>query len=306
MFKDTFKPLLKAIAQRILPFKIRQNLRRVMNIANNSRTNISLARLRKKLRTKKPNSLVQCINYTVLINDGPNYYTLYKYIVINRIYHFKAQRPDPLILDCGSNIGMSILYSKHTYPLARVIGFEPDPALFPYLHENVARNKLKDVQLVQAALSPQEGNMTFYSDGKHGSYLAEYVPGDIPEGWVEYKVPCVRLLDYLIEPIDFLKMNIEGAEWEVLADSESCLRQVREMVIEYHHLPGLPRTLHRILELLHRQGLEYLINSFDSKTNPGVGTPFCLYPNSRYYLLIYSRRIDRIAAPGGTENAKLV
>ena len=183
-------------------------------------------------------------------------------------------------------------YFKHIYPQARIIGFEPDPAVFPYLEENVARNGLKDVKLVQAALAAKEGTLAFYSDGKYGSTLAEHLPADIPEGWTKYEVPCVRLRDYLTEPVDFLKMNIEGAEWEVLADSEDHLRHVREMVIEYHHLPGLPRTLHEILELLHRQGFEYLINDFDSDTNSGVRPPFRLNPSTRYYLLIYARRRD--------------
>ena len=145
---------------------------------------------------------------------------------------------------------------------------------------------------MKAALAAQEGTLTFYSDGKYGSCLAEHLPADIPEGWTWHEVPCVRLRDYLAEPVDFLKMNIEGAEYEVLADSEDCLRQVREMVIEYHHLPGLPRKLHEILALLDQQGFEYLINDFDSKTNSGVRPPFHLTPESRYYLLIYARRLD--------------
>jgi hypothetical protein len=65
------------------------------------------------------------------------------------------------------------------------------------------------------------------------------------------------------------------------------------MVIEYHHLPGLPRTLHDILSLLHRQRFEYLINHFDYETNPGVRPPFRLSPgSSRYYLLLYAKRLD--------------
>jgi hypothetical protein len=87
-------------------------------------------------------------------------------------------------------------------------------------------------------------------------------------------------------------MNIEGAELEVLADSEDRLRQINEMIIEYHHLPGLPRSLHDILQLLHRQGFEYLINDFDSETNGGVQPPFRLSPESRYFLLIYAKRLD--------------
>ncbi len=81
--------------------------------------------------------------------------------------------------------------------------------------------------------------------------------------------------------------------------------QVREIVIEYHHQPGLPRTLHKILELLHRQGFEYLINDFDAETNIGSCPPFHLGPESRYYLLVYARRNDgtgRVSADSGYDS----
>jgi len=226
----------------------------------------------------------------VRINDGPNYYNLFKDIFVHRIYHFDALRPDPLILDCGSNIGMSILYFKHVYPQARVIGFEPDPRILPYLAENVLRNGLAGVRLINAGLSARAGEMTLASDGKYASCLSEYGREGQAGRDASFTVPCVRLRDFLTEPVDFLKMNIEGAEWDVLADSADALQNVREMAIEYHHLPGLPRTLHHILELLHRQGFEYLVNSFDGQTNPGACPPFRLTPRSTYYLLIYAKR----------------
>lgn len=94
---------------------------------------------------------------------------VYKDIFIHRIYHLDAQRVDPLILDCCSNIGRSILYSKHVYPRARIIGSERDPTIFPYLQENVRVNGLKNVELVQAVLAGQKGTMTFFFDGKYGS-----------------------------------------------------------------------------------------------------------------------------------------
>jgi FkbM family methyltransferase len=291
MSKDTFEPTWKKVVKKFLPAGVRRVIWQTMSMAGEWKMK-HLARLRRKVGSKKPGSVVRCLDYIVRINDGPNFYVLYKDIFINRIYHFEAQRSDPFILDCGSNIGMSILYFKHVYPQARIVGFEPDPAVFPYLKENIFRNGLTDVEPVQAALAGKEGTLTFYSDGKYGSCLAEYAFGDIPEGWTRYEVPCIRLRDYLTEPVDFLKMNIEGAEWEVLADSEDRLRQVREMVIEYHHLPGLPRTLHKILEMLHRQGFDYLVNDFDSETNSGVRPPFRLTSESRYFLLIYGKRMD--------------
>ncbi len=253
---------------------------------------LGLMGLKGRLWFQKPGSLVHCGEFTVRINDVRNFYILYKDIFIKCSYHFEAVRPDPLILDCGSNIGISILYFKHLYPRSRIVGFEPDAEIFPYLQENVAGNRLKDVKLVKAALSQQEGLIEFFSDGKYGSSLSEQLCADTSVSWKRCRVSSVRLRDYLREPVDFLKMNIEGAEYEVLEDSEDLLGQVREIIIEYHHLPGLPRALHRILEILHRRGFEYLINDFDSETNGGVEPPFKLTPKSRYFLLIYAKRLD--------------
>jgi FkbM family methyltransferase len=288
--ENTFSLMLKAVVRKVLPVGMRWVIRHVMNEVSRLRMNLHLARVGSKALMARPGSLMRCMDYTVRINDGPNFYILYKDIFIHRIYHFEAQRPDPLILDCGSNIGMSILYFKHIYPRARIIGFEPDPAIFPYLQENITRNGLTDVQLVQAALAEQEGTLTFYSDGRYGSCLAEHLPEDIPEGWTKYEVPCVRLRDYLTEPVDFLKMNIEGAEWEVLRDSEDRLRQVQEMVIEYHHLPGLPRTLHEILALLYRSGFEYVVSDFNVETYGGARPPVRLNSTTRYYRQVYAFR----------------
>lgn len=237
-------------------------------------------------------SLLRCNGYTVRINDWPNFRVLTKDIFRRRIYHFEAHRTDPVILDCGANIGMATLYFKRVYPGARVISFEPDPAVFPLLAENVARNALTDVQLVQAALARENGSLSFYSDGKYGSCLASMLRTPPAPDWTATEVPTTRLRQYLGEQIDFLKMNIEGAEFDVLDDSADRLRMIREMVVEYHHLPLLPRTLHKLLSLLASQGFEYLVNDLDHETNSEVEPPFRLTPESRYFLLIYAKRKD--------------
>ena len=288
---STFSPRLHFDLGR-LPFGLGSGLRYVVRTGRNLRREAHLARVRRKIDSLNPGSTVRFEGYTVRFNDGPNLYILYKDIFVHRIYHFDAVRPDPLILDCGSNIGMSILYFKQRYPQSRIIGFEPDPDIIPFLESNISGNNLKNVQWEQSALSRDGERKIFYSDGICGSGLAENLTLESSHNWKRYEVPCMRLRDYLTEPVDFLKMNIEGAEYEVLADSEDRLRQIREMIIEYHHLPGLRRSLHEILELLHRQGFEYLINDFDSETNGGVQPPFRLAPESRYFLLIYAKRTD--------------
>jgi hypothetical protein len=103
----------------------------------------------------------------------------------------------------------------------------------------------------------------------------------------------VKLRDYLVEPVDFLKMNIEGAEWEALSDSGERLQLVSEMAIEYHHLPGLPRTLHRILGLLDELGFDYVVSDFDLATYGGARLPLTLTNESSYFRHSYAKRRDR-------------
>ena len=237
-------------------------------------------------------SVARYRGYDVRINDWPNFRVLARDIFARRVYDFESRREEPVILDCGANIGMATLYFKRRYPGARVTCFEPDPAVFPVLAENVARNTLNGVDLVQAALAREAGKVGFYSDGKYGSCLARLAGAVPPRGWTFSEVPTVTLRQYLDGEVDFVKMNIEGAEYEVLADSADRLRRIREMVIEYHHLPGLPRTLHNLLALLNSRGFEYLINDLDGTTNSGVEPPFRLLPESRYFLLVYARRVD--------------
>jgi len=132
-----------------------------------------LSRLRRKYEVLKPQSVVRYLNNEVRITDGPNFYVQCKDEFVQRIYHFEAKRPDPLIIDGGSNVGMSILYFKSVYPEARIIGFEPDPNIFRLLEENVSRNKLKHVTLVNAGLGAESGTTTFIKDDKAGGQFGQ-------------------------------------------------------------------------------------------------------------------------------------
>jgi FkbM family methyltransferase len=285
--------VLRSLARTVLPRGAREALRETLS--QDARTRRTLARVRARMMAHagRPGT-TRCGPYTVRFNDGLNYYMSWKDIFVHRIYHFEASRPDPRVLDCGSNIGLSVLYAKQAHPAARVTAFEADPEVLPVLRENLKRNGVTGVEVVEAVLGSREGSVTLKSEGACGSYVAGTTDVTIEAaGAASRTVRCVRLRDWLTEPVDFLKMNIEGAEWEVLADSEDRLRSVHEMVIEYHHLPRLPRTLHRILELLDRHGFEYLIHDLDYESNGGVRPPFRLDSESRYFLLIYARRLGQ-------------
>lgn len=235
-------------------------------------------RKRFKVRTTK------ILDYTVEYTDQLSLYFEYKDIFRNNIYRFNSPEKAPLIIDAGSCIGLSILYFKLIRPHARIIGFEPDSEIFQILENNTIKNELTDIELVNAALSSNEGEHEFFPDGTDGGSL---VFGNDRQ---PAKVRSVKLSHYINEQVDFLKMNIEGSELDVLTEIKDRLHYINELVIEYHSFNNYNQELHRILDILNQKGFMYLINDFDSETNPAVRTPFNIEKNTRYFLLIYAKR----------------
>src|SRR5215203_7438092 len=69
----------------------------------------------------------------------------YQELFVNEIYKFKADTSTPVIIDCGANIGLSILYFKKIYKQAQIEAFEPDGKNFELLVQNCNINGLQQV-----------------------------------------------------------------------------------------------------------------------------------------------------------------
>ena len=244
-----------------------------------------LRALRQKLWDQPAGKLVRLADYRIRITDGPNTYVQYKDVFVRGNYRFTCDRPDPLIIDGGCNVGLSILGFKRDYPECRVIGFEPDPQIFGLLNENLERNDASDgVTLVPAGLAGAEGIVSFLADGSSGGRIT-----DEPQN---SSIRVVRLSDYLNEPVDFLKLNIEGAELPVLQEcaQRGVLANVRKLVVEHHGWRQGPQPLGDLLNLLDRQGFRYLIHDFDTETCGTSKPPFRLRAKAPWFCLVYAER----------------
>ncbi len=196
------------------------------------------------------------------IQTYSKFLVLIEEIFIDECYGFHARREDPLIIDCGSNIGMSIMYFKKRYPAARVIGFEAMKNIFSILQENMNSNRWEGVVLHNKAVSDKPGTLKFYYDQQE---LGTVVKGqEIGAESQVAQVEAVRLSDYIQEEVDFLKMDIEGAEtlvFKELAEQQK-LGFIREMVIEYHHhISAESDEMSVILSLLEHNGFGYQIST---------------------------------------------
>jgi len=185
------------------------------------------------------------------------------------MYDFEAGRNDPLIIDCGANIGLSVIYFKQRYPAAKVIAFEADPNIFRVLEHNVAQFGFTDVTLNRAAVWTHDGKVSFCMEGGLSGRLPKG-EGDAP---AQVRVPACRLRDVLAQrPIDFLKLDIEGAEAAVLEDCREFVRSdwIRHLFLEYHSHAQEPQVLHELLALFAAGGYRYHIQVAYARKRPFV------------------------------------
>jgi FkbM family methyltransferase len=188
---------------------------------------------------------------------------LYREIFVRQNYFFRATSESPVVFDCGANLGMATLYFKWLHPKALIEAFEPDPNTFELLRGNVARNRLTDVGIHNCALWNENGNIDFFVDPSDPGSLSMSTNDSRLEG-KRIQVPSRKLSEFVQGPVDFLKLDIEGAEHRVLLDlvTSGKINFIREMVIEFHHHIGKQRScLASFLQLLEHAGFEYQIHA---------------------------------------------
>lgn len=196
------------------------------------------------------------------ILDAASFIFMEREIFQQGIYSFNANGKAPRIIDGGANVGLSVLFFKNLYPASRVIAFEPDPRIFAVLLENVRSHQCGNTELFQRALWSSETTLDFASEGADGGRVSR------TEDSRNTSVKTVRLRDFLTEPTDFLKLDIEGAETEVLEDCADHLGTVANLFVEYHSFISERQSLHRLLGILDRSGFRVHFHTSSHSPQP--------------------------------------
>src|SRR6266478_1954985 len=200
--------------------------------------------------------------FTISYIDEEEFEELWIEIFKINQYIFSCKTVAPFIIDCGANIGMSVLYLKRRYPHAQLNALEPNPQTFQVLEQNINQNHLQGVQLVNAAAAASNGEIQFYvrrdstkTEGDTG--LKGAVIGS-EQQWRIINVPAARLSSYITRPVDYLKLDIEGMEETVLREIEEKLPLITEIRIEFHcQSTNEANNLDRTLSLLSRHNFKY-------------------------------------------------
>lgn len=228
------------------------------------------AMLRLDRRGLRKRKTVPFLKFSLSFHGEHNLRSLIQEIFGRGVYFFETQNSAPTIIDCGSNIGISVLFFKWLYPNARIISFEPDPATFSVLNTNIRANNLADISTHQVALGTKNGITDFYRDADPCSSSLMMSTNPQRHGGSRLSVPLRKLSDFIQTEVDLLKIDVEGAEFEIINDliASDKLRRVKQMHLEYHHHIGsAPGILSIMLRSLEEAGFDYQLQA--DRSPPG-------------------------------------
>lgn len=162
---------------------------------------------------------------------------------IQQYLDFAKLAPGDTVIDLGAYSALtSIAFAKVVGPNGRVIALEPDPSNFRASQQNIATNRqvngIDNITLVPAAVSDKPGTLQLSSEGAMGSSFTSIVGkhrGRIVDvECVTFQTLCER---ENIAKVDFVKMDIEGAELATVLGSGGFIEAHRpKFIIEPHYL----------------------------------------------------------------------
>jgi FkbM family methyltransferase len=146
----------------------------------------------------------------------------------------KLIREDAIVLDIGANIGYFSLIAARKASRGKVIAFEPLSSLRHEISQNILLNKLVNLEVEPYAIGNQTRSTTFFIADESNIGMSGLAPQENFSGATE-QVSLIRLDEWLsrhtLPAINFIKIDTEGAELEVLKGMKDLLQKNRPVIL---------------------------------------------------------------------------
>ncbi len=197
----------------------------------------------------------------------PLFKAQYRSIFLYEEYILPLNISAPRILDLGANVGMSCLYFKILFPDSYIDAFEADPEIGTLLAENLATNGIKGVELHYTAAWIRDEDIKFVPNGLDGGAINV----DSFAGKNEITMRAIDLKKWLDgKKFDIIKIDIEGAENELIPHIFDSIQTANHVVLEYHSIKQSSQRLGDILRLFENGGFRCYLKAADSLRNPFI------------------------------------
>ena len=170
--------------------------------------------------------------------------------------------PGDTVLDLGANIGyFTLLFARWTGANGRVLAFEPDPVNFSFVKRNLEANAYHHVEPHPMAVSDKSGQLRLYVCAYNRGDHRSYDPGESRQ---VVEIEAVTL-DHLLGPnfpnVDFIKMDIQGAEGLAVRGMQKLLSAQEKIVMFIEFWPSAMATAgvtaHEMLAMLEAGGFHF-------------------------------------------------
>ena len=160
-----------------------------------------------------------------------------------------------IIIDIGAHIGLFSLFASQYCKNGKIFSYEPIKENFELLLENIKLNKIENVHPHNSAVSKlNEKIKIFYNDDQsaHSMFL------ESDKNTTVDSISLQRIFDEnKIESCNFLKIDCEGAEYEIIDSLPiEYFKKIEKMVIEYHFADSKPELSKKLISKINNAGFE--------------------------------------------------
>lgn len=167
-----------------------------------------------------------------------------------------------IVVDAGAHIGtFTVMAARVVGKEGRVIAIEPEENNLRFLKKNIEANNLKNVIVIPKGLWSKKGEMKFYLSNLSVSHSL-LVPETKKFAVIKVDTLDAILKELGVDKVDFIKINIEGAEIEALKGARKTLKNKNmRFVIEAGHYVNGERTFKTILQQFREMGIQVNVGS---------------------------------------------
>ena len=186
----------------------------------------------------------------------------FKEIFMDKCYLAGLERPIPsgaVVVDIGANAGYFTLFAASCFADARVFSYEPVPVNYAQLERHRNLNSSKPIKCFPKAVAGKAGEIRLSFDSSDSFTTSATIFKQADQQKESIKVPCLALSQILdensIKKCDLLKMDCEGAEYDILYNCPpDYLQRIDQIAMEVHNGEKENQNIEALEAFLGKQG----------------------------------------------------